>query len=151
MRLNGTEYRTVLDAENENPGIRVDIFIIENTYDNLLIRNVHGILCMFFGFALSCRRLYQGKDKYAKLSNSMNFKAKAIVGRIFAFASIEKWACWTDRCYAACGNDKSKFVTVPTDGPHYFKGLTKRQNLCETREVLFEGKRCGYHMASMTT
>lgn len=34
LRLNRTKYTTILDDENENPGIRIDIFIIENTYNN---------------------------------------------------------------------------------------------------------------------
>lgn len=140
LRLRGTDYRTVLDSEEEDPGIRLDIFIVENTYDFSPLRYLHGVLCMFFGFALGCRRLYQYEENYERLSDSRQLKLKAFIGRLFSFASLEKWAYWTDRCHAACKNGNSRYVTVPSDGPHYFKGLTKRENLCEVREMPFEGR-----------
>ncbi|MCQ2454863.1 MAG: LicD family protein [Clostridia bacterium] len=140
LRLLGTKYQTVLDSPNENVGIRMDIFIIENTFDNSILRYLHGVACMFFGFALTCKRHFDGRKKYAKLSNSLSFKIKSFLGVLFSFASLETWARWTDNCHKICKNNNSKFITIPSDGPHYFKGLNLRSNICETRDVLFEGK-----------
>lgn len=140
IRLKNTAYRTVLEKDLEDCGIRLDIFIIENVYGNVIARNLQGVVSLFFGFALSCRRLYNGRKEFSKLSNSMSFKGKMIFGFLFSFASLETWARWTDYWYSICKNDFSKWVSVPTDGAHFFGELTKRENLCNHKQVEFEGR-----------
>lgn len=141
IRLDGTVYKTILDTDEENPGVRIDVFIIENTFNNFILRNIHGIGCYFFGFALACRRLFYGWEKYRRLSDSRILKIKAYIGRVFSFASLETWARWTDCWYRLCKDDCSRFVSVPSDGPHFYKGLTKRENLCDRKEIEFEGRK----------
>lgn len=141
FRLNKTTYRTIADAEKEDCGVRIDIFVIENTYNSSLLRNAHGVMCMLFGFALSCRRLYQNKYMHDSKLNHMSFRIKALIGSVLSFASLNTWARWTDWCYSLCKNDSSKFVTVPSDGPHYFKGIIEREKICCTADVLFEGQK----------
>ena len=140
IRLNGTEYRTVLETDLEDCGIRIDIFLIENTYDNYLLRNIHGVLCMFFGFALSCKRLYDRRREFKSLSSSLSFKVKRCFGALFSFASLNRWARWTDSVYSMCKNDMSKMISVPTDGAHFFGELTEREDLCESFPVTYENR-----------
>ena len=140
IRLKGTTYRTVLERDLDDCGIRIDIFLIENTYNNSLMRSVHGMLCMFFGFALSCKRLFDHREEFGRLSGSMSFKIKTGLGALFSFASLNQWARWTDAVYSMCRNHRSKMVSVPTDGAHFFGELTQREKLCRRKKVVFEGR-----------
>lgn len=141
IRLKGTAYRTVLERDLEDVGIRVDIFLIENVYNNPVLARLQGTMDMFMGFALSCRRLYKGRRQFRGIAKGASFKAKCALGFLFSGASIEKWARWTDHWYSICRDDHSAFVSVPTDGGHFFKELTERENLCEICEAEFEGRK----------
>ena len=59
--LKGTSVRTREDFHNPECGAFIDIFVIENTYDNAFLRNIHGFGCMAFGFAQSCRKFFHKK------------------------------------------------------------------------------------------
>lgn len=141
IRLLETTYKTILDEDIDECGIRVDIFIIENVSNNILLRNFHGLLCMFFGFALACRRIYKGRNKYSKIFNGHEFKIKCIFGFLFSFASLETWAKWTNYWYSFCKNNNSKYISIPTDGAHFFGELNFRSNICHTKKVEFEGRK----------
>ena len=53
IRLKGTSVCTREDFGNPESGAFVDLFIIENTFDNALLRTVHGIGCNGLGFLVS--------------------------------------------------------------------------------------------------
>lgn len=46
----------------------------------------------------------------------------------------------TIKWYTMCKDNQSKYISIPSDGPHFFGGLTLRENLCETVEFEFEGR-----------
>ena len=138
LRLKGTVYRTILDVDNRDCEMKSDIFIIENTNDNKLLRNIHGFFCMAFGYLLSCRRLYDKKEYFSGIYRSKDFKLKTIIGFIISFASLNQWAFWTEKLYSHCKNDNSNLITLPSDGLHYFGGLIPRKTICKTIFVPFE-------------
>jgi lipopolysaccharide cholinephosphotransferase len=138
IRIKGTTYRTILEHDLGECGIRMDIFIIENTYNNKVLRYIHGILSLFFGFALSCRRLYMWRKEFSKLYNGMSFKIKKIFGFVFSFTSIDKWARWTDYWYSKCKDNKSEYVTLPSDVKHFFGEIEKRRDICNGHIVEYE-------------
>ena len=140
VRLTGTTYRTVLEHDLKDCGIRIDIFLIENTFNNAVLRRGQGVIAMFFGFALSCRRLYTWRREFKKLYNGMSFKIKKIFGFMFSFASLHTWARWTDKWNGICKNNRSEYVSVPTDVYHFFGELEKREDICRRRKVMFEGR-----------
>lgn len=143
LRLKHTVYKTIFDYSLEDPGISVDIFIIENTFNNPLLRIIHGVGCYFLGFLYSCRNHYEDRENIRKLSDAIPFKLKLAftntVAFFISFLSVQTVARWTDTWYALCKNDHSKYVSIPSDGPHFFGGLTLRDNLCQTVEFEFEG------------
>lgn len=141
LRLNGTVYKTVLDINSEDVQIKSDIFIIENVYDNKLFRWCQGLICTFMGFCLSCRRLAANKKYFANYYKGKDFAIKTFIGTILSFTSLNKWAHWTECCYSMCKNNNSKYVTLPSDGLHFFKGIIKREVICETIESDFEKER----------
>lgn len=62
IRLKGTLYKTILEYDLEESGIFIDIYTIENIPDLCWKRLSQGIICMFMGFSLSCRRIAKGYD-----------------------------------------------------------------------------------------
>ena len=141
VRLKGTTYRTVLEHDLQDCGVRIDIFLIENTYDNAALRWGQGAIALFFGFALSCRRLYRWREEFKGLQGGASFKIKKCFGFLFSFASLQTWARWTDAWNSVCKNDASRYVSVPTDGLHFFGELEKREDLCKGRTVDYEGRK----------
>lgn len=137
-----TVYRTFYDYNNHS-GVFIDIFVIENTFNDPILRLIHGVGCYFWGFLYSCRNNYENRKRIRSLSYNIVFKIKFEIKNAIAFClsflPVQDFAKWTDKWYSLCKNDNSKYVSIPSDGPHFFGGLTLRKNLCEVIEVVFEG------------
>ena len=142
IRLKGTEYRTILEQDLTDCGVFIDIYTIENLPDNAIARAFQGIMAMGLGFALSCRRLYRGRKWFARLTGGLSFRIKCAIGFCLSFAKYETWARWTDYWNSRCKDENSKYVSIPADCRHYFGEMNLRSVLCETREVIFEGRTC---------
>ncbi|MDO4189792.1 MAG: LicD family protein [Lachnospiraceae bacterium] len=142
IRLKNTDYRTILEYDLNDAGIFIDIYTIENIPDGKCKRFIHGIICLFMGFSLSCRRIYKGYSFFKEYNNGITFKIKAVIGLILSFASIEKWAKWTDYWYSKCKDETSKDVGVPSDDFHYFGEIYSRSDFCNFVETVFEGRKC---------
>ena len=140
IRLKGTEYRKALEGDLDNCGIAIDIYPIENTYDNQILKFGHGVISMGLGFALSCKRIFDRRKEFRKIMGGFSFRGKCFIGLCLSFAPIEKWASWTDRWYSICKNENSIWVTVPSDGKHFFGGLQKRSEFCNFKQACFEGR-----------
>lgn len=145
LRKRGTIYQTILETELDDCGIFIDVYIIENTYNSILLRTLHGLLCLAAGFVLSCRRAYEKKELYLRLCRD-NAKEKAIfslknfIGKILSYISIEKIAQWTNACYGLCKNENSNYITVPSDGGYFFGNLYKRSEFNKKAFAEFESR-----------
>lgn len=142
IRLKGTEYKTILEYDLNESGIFIDIYTIENIPDSKIKKWGQGIICMFMGVALSCRRMAKGYKIFKNYQNGISFKVKALIGCILSFGSIEKWAIWTDYWYSWCKDENSKYVGIPADDFHYFGEIYKRSEFCSYKEIKFEGRNC---------
>ena len=140
IRLKGTEYRKALESDLDNCGISIDIYLIENAYNNPILRYCQGIMAMGFGFALACRRIFKRRKEFVKYTNDFSFKCRCIIGFLLSFASLEQWTQWTDYWYSRCKDNNSEWVTVPADGKHFLGGLQKRNEFCNFKTVCFEGR-----------
>lgn len=89
IRLKGTEYKTILEYDLNESGIFIDIYTIENIPDSKIKKWGQGIICMFMGFALSCRRMAKGYKIFKNYQNGISFKVKALIGCILSFGSIK--------------------------------------------------------------
>ena len=140
------EYRI---QKKENCGIKLDIFVIENTYNNTVRRNWQGICVQAGLFFLSCYRMYAWRDEFKKLAEG-NRKAgcimfvKRCIGRVFAlnpkglYRSVQKKM-------AQCSDENSKYITIPSGRNHFFGELYRRDDFMKTHRVAFEG-----HMLCVT-
>ena len=136
--------RDIVDNGTKNCGAFCDVFILENTFDNKILRNIHGLCCMAVGLIASCRRMYKEKDIYMKYySHSKNaiksIKLKCAIGFIFSFLSLHTWLKIADKCYSLCKDNNSKYVVCPTGRKHFFGEMYLRQDVCDVRQGEFEG------------
>lgn len=142
LGLKGTEYRTALARDLDECGVFIDVYVIENVPDHRVARRLHGMMALFCGYALSCRRLFGRGDMYKDFNHGMAFKIKSVIGALFSFASLETWARWTDYWHSNVKNDYSKYISIPADGKHYFGGIHERNAFCNFKKVKFEGRDC---------
>lgn len=145
VRARGTTLRGRDDFVGEF-GIPVDIFIIENTYDNILARSLHGFACMALGYLQSARKFAEYPSHYRRLTrgNAEMTRATQIkigIGRLLKFASLASWSSLTNKVFKLCKNDKSKYVTLPADTKHFFGELQPREVFVPVSYAMFEGRR----------
>lgn len=143
VRKKGTRLRGHSDFEDEC-GVFIDIFIKENTYDNFLLRLLHGIGSQFYGLIVSCSRFYVLKDQYIALANAdpallRTVRVKAAIGALFSWKSVKDWAKAADTWNSKCKNTLSQYVTVPGGRHHYFGEMRPRDMFGQGTPMLFEG------------
>ncbi|MCH3943562.1 MAG: LicD family protein [Atopobiaceae bacterium] len=145
VRLKGTVARTHEDTSNPDCGIFVDIFVIENTFNNPVLRNLHGFACMAMGLLYSCRRFYRDKDFYLSFAGGNEdfaraVRVKAAIGRLLSLQSMDSWTHAIVATYSLCKDDSSRYVAVPAGRDHFFKELYPRDEFAATRRERFEGR-----------
>ena len=144
VRLKNSVFRTREDAYNDECGFFVDIIRIENTFDNPVLRFIHGMECMRMGFLLSCRNYFHYRKRVLAMAGNNKklisvLKTKIFIGRLLSFRSLDRWAEKTQRCYSRCRNNRSVYVSVPAGRRHFFGELYRRDGFVETVRMNFEG------------
>ena len=156
IRLRDSVMRGKEDLESTECGIFVDLIRIENTFDNAVLRKVHGFFCMGMGFLLSCRNFYKNRRLMLRLLESLAenpafeekkqlkeirrvFRTKIRIGRLLAFMTVRRWAILTQWCYGLCRNDRSEYVSVPGGRNHYFGEMYRRDCFVESVPMEYEG------------
>ena len=120
------EYR---NQKKEQCGIKIDIFIIENTYDNPLQRLRHGVGVQAGLFFLSCYRMYAWRDEFKELARG-NRKAgcvmfiKRCIGWLFALNPKYLYKK-VQMEMARCRDDDSKYITIPSGRKHFSANYTR--------------------------
>lgn len=146
IRLKGSVFRIHQDVNNPEAGFFVDLFRLENVFDNSLLRAVHGLFCMGFGLMLSCRKFYEDRDIMMELANNdkeleKTFRKKILIGRMTSFLSVKTWAVLTQKCYGFCKNNRSKYLSIPAGRKHYFGEMYLRKDMQNTVFARFEGRK----------
>ncbi|WP_373219481.1 phosphorylcholine transferase LicD [Ruminococcus sp. 5_1_39BFAA] len=144
VRLKNSVFRGREDINNQECGFFIDVLRIENTYNNKVLRTLHGVLCMGMGLLLSCRNFYDNRMLMLELANDNPqvkrvFKFKISLGRLVSFLPVNTWTRLTQACYGLCKNNNSEYVTVPAGRNHFFGEMYKRKDFVETAEMEFEG------------
>jgi lipopolysaccharide cholinephosphotransferase len=144
IRLKGTALKDREDIYSNECGVWVDIFPIENTYDNAAARWFHGVISDFYGLICSCTRTNQDFDYYLSLAEGndqlrKSLRLKARIGKLFSFRSYNAWMRASEKWFSRCKNERSKYVTVPSGRRHFFGELRLRSELVPTRFEQFEG------------
>ena len=143
IRLRGSVSRSREDEGMSECGFAIDLFPIENLFDNKVLYLIHGVLCMALGFCLSCRKFYEKRTMYRRLEKQYPeirkvFETKIILGRIFAIMSVQKWVILTNKCYRLCRDTHSKKVGIPSGRGHYFTETYLRRGMINMEYIQFE-------------
>lgn len=143
IRRKGTVFRGCSDPTAEESGISIDILVMENTFDNFILRKLHGLGSMALGLIVSCRRFYLTKDYLLTISSGAEeiqktFKKKIALGHLFAFFSLERWTLLYEKWNSLCHNEHSKYVVVATGKNHFFRETYLRADFSQTTQGQFE-------------
>lgn len=143
IRLKNTVTRTRDDFSTDECGAFVDIFIVENTFDNYGLRMLHGALCTVSGLLLSCRKFYRDRKPLLAFSKASKkaraiFTAKIMVGFFLSFLSVDTMTHLGNACTALCHNDTSKWVCIPAGRGRFWKELYPRETFTKVFKAPFE-------------
>lgn len=143
VHKNGTVFQEYLVQDLDHCGIKIDIFTIENTYSNKILRSLHGIQCEAGLLILSCYRMFAWRKEMLALAGD-NKKARAVmrvkgvIGILFAPA-YWWWYCRIQESFQRCKQEDSKYVVIPSGRKHFFGELYNRNDYMELMKVQFEG------------
>jgi lipopolysaccharide cholinephosphotransferase len=138
----GTVFREYLVKSELECGIKIDIFVIENTYNNRLRRFWHGMRSEAGLFALSCSRMYLWRKEFFALARG-NKKAttiiaiKGAIGKCFA-KHMEYWYKKVQNCLMECRDENSRYVTIPSGRGHFWGELYERAPFLQLVDMQFE-------------
>ncbi len=139
LRKKNTLLKTREDLFNEESGVFIDIFFVENTYNNIFMRFLHGLLSLLTGFLLSCRNFYHYRELYLKINGkSFVFKIKTLLGFFLSILPVEKYCSLWNDVNKMCKNNNSKYVVIPVGRKHFFKEMYIRKEIENTIMVKFE-------------
>lgn len=145
LRLKGTVLRGKDDFYGGEWGVPLDIFVIENAFDNPVARVAHGIACNAAGFLQACKKTWAFRDHFKGIvgdsgAGRKSVRLRSAVGRCLFWASLDQVTRFTVNVYSLCGNGTSRYVTFPSGRGHYFGEMHERDVLMPPSKELFEGR-----------
>lgn len=137
-----TVYKRPNNIDDNKCGVWVDIWILENTFNNTILRNVHGCLCVLFTALLSCEYTNKNWEKIEKFYYDNNelikkLKIKRMIGRIFSFININSLEKTRISIFKLCKNNFSKYISIPNGRKKFFRELYIREAFIPTISVSF--------------
>jgi lipopolysaccharide cholinephosphotransferase len=138
----GTMFREYLVKSELECGIKIDIFVIENTYNNRIRRFWHGMRSEAGLFLLSCCRMYLWRGEFLELAKG-NKKAgaviriKGIIGKCFV-RHLDYWYKRVQKCLMECEDEDSRYVTIPSGRGHFWGELYERKTFLQWVDMQFE-------------
>ena len=133
IKLKGTKYTEYLYKDYNKDGIFIDVFPVENTYNNAVLRKIHGLVSEMLLLITSCKRILKKRKSYLELNNEKKYKRviniKCIIGVIFSFFTLNMWLFITDKVLKICKNSNSKYITVPPGRKHFFGEVIERKEV----------------------
>lgn len=146
IRKRGTHLMDFSSMGEEEDGLFLDLFVIDNAPNSTLLRLLQGSASMVLTYLQSCRRYYERREEYLKVSATSGedalrtIRTKALIGRFTRFISVESLASVADRVNAACGNNTSRRVVIPTGRKFYFGETYLREDYLPCSSAEFEGR-----------
>lgn len=144
VRLKGTMLKTRDDFWTEECGAFVDLFILENTFDNPVLRWIHGTGCQALGLLLSCRKFYRDRKFMLELAHEnpellRAVRVKIALGFCASIGSVNFWTRLANRWSALCKNHNSEWITIPAGRKKFWGELYRRGDVLGITRMPFEG------------
>jgi lipopolysaccharide cholinephosphotransferase len=143
VRKKGTVFEEIYETEPEKAGMFLDIFPVDGTFDNPVLRTVHQCLCDGLLLICSCVRIhgklerllkYAGQDKQVRRALYL----KNTLGICFSFLPLRRWMLLTESVISFYKKETSRFVMIPS-GIHHARGETyQRKWFFPSRSIRFE-------------
>lgn len=143
IRKKGTVARRKYDWNIDECGISIDIYILENVFDNPIARFIQKSMSMFCSFAISSIRFCNNRDLPQEIialeGRQINYSlGKSVAGRILGVIPLKQWILWCDFWNSACHNEESRLVAIPTGRKHFSKEVYERSKMAKFRKAPFE-------------
>lgn len=142
IQRKGTIMQEYLWQNEKECGIKIDIFVIENTYDSVVLRKLHRLFTDGGLFFLSCYRTFLWRNEFLHLTRE-NPEARRVIykkillGIPYAIAPAFFYKRLQKRM-KRCKNNTSKYVVIPSGRGHFGGEIYERKKFCETEEIPFE-------------
>lgn len=132
----------LIQPTGKGTGLFIDIFVLDNTYNNKLLRYLHGIQCTMYLFIVSTMVTHVQKDvlnSYGSKELKRQVLIRDLFSLFFQFRHVEKWLPKATKCFSKVKDNKSEYVVSVTGGKHYFGELYLREEMCNFERMEFEG------------
>ena len=144
VRLKGTSVRDRNDFRETECGAFVDIFIYENTFDNPILRFLHGIGSQALGLLVSLRKFRKDRDFLRALVKGNHaaeraVRIKSLLGFFVSWLPLDTCIHLSNGWNRLCRNECSRFITCPSGRKHFFGQMAPREEFATTRDIMFEG------------
>jgi lipopolysaccharide cholinephosphotransferase len=130
VRMKDTVFLELFDMDEEKAGLFIDIFPVENTFSNPILRGIHGAIGDGLLLVCSCVRMTTKAQrllsytKHSALEKSV--RVKLMIGRLCSVFPLRWWLLQTERWLSIYKNHKSEWITIPSGRKHYFGELYRR-------------------------
>ena len=142
IKLKGTSFKEYLYEDYSKDGVSIDIFPVENMFNNKVLRNIHGFLVTTMLFITSCVRIHKKEEKYLNFKGnekySKNIKRKSALGKILSVIKLNTWLRISKKVMMMCKNENSKYISVPTGKKHFWGEMYERKNIFPAQYKKFE-------------
>ena len=145
IRKKGTIARRKYDWNLDECGVSIDLYIIENVFDNVVKRMFQKNISMALSFVVSsirfCNNMCLPREIQELEGRQFKYsKLKSIFGTIFKVIPLRKWIGWADYWYSACKDTSTRLVAIPTGRKHFSGEIYLREDMCVFRKANFEGE-----------
>ena len=144
IQKKGTKIQSIQSIENHSHGLFIDIFVLENTYDNWFLRNLHGLRSTFLLFVDSSVRLSACSANILKYTNNnpqirKEVKKRTAISRLFKFRSLEHWLACSDNVFSSV-KKRGKYLVCPGGVKHFFGELYNSTMFERPVKMCFENR-----------
>ncbi len=142
IQKKGTKIKTIHSVGDKGEGLFIDIFILENTYDNFIFRYIHGLISTVLLFIDSAVGMDLCKENIFKYTNhdkalKRQVLMRAVFAKLFKIKTLEEWLLTSDKWFSSV-KKKGKYLVCPTGGKHFFGEIYKRSMFEDCQKWKFE-------------
>lgn len=143
IRKKGTIARRKYDWNQDECGISIDFYIMENVFDNPVKRFIQKNMSMVCAFAISSIRYIHNRDLPEKIKvlegrEEHYSTPKIMLGKVLGVIPLKIWIRWCNYWNSACHDTKSKQIAIPTGRKHFAGEIYDRSKMCSFKKVAFE-------------
>lgn len=145
VRLRGSRFLEFLDPEPDKAGIFIDIFPVENVYNNRIMRKIQWLYSDGLQFICSCMRIRSKRRRLLAMAGDSeeavrSIRIKSILAFPFSVFSFRRWLLWTEKALMHNRDEHTKLVAIPTGGKHFRGETYPREWLFPPRLISFEDR-----------